>query len=102
MTQIEEIAYGREIYKTFKNILVESDNILEALNDCSFETYIWTEDKAHNGTATTYNINLVGDNATINVMVDVYHDDGAMHLDEQFELVSRESDDWDGLYYGLD
>ena len=52
MTQIEEIAYGREIYKTFKHILAESDNILEALNDCSFESYIWTEDKTHNGTAT--------------------------------------------------
>lgn len=98
----EEIRAGREIYRVFSEIIAQSNNITAALERCNFETYVWEEDETHNGAATTYSINLVGDNATINVMVDAYRDNGKMHLDEHFELISRELDDWDGLYYGLD
>lgn len=102
MTKENEINNGREIYKAFKNILEQSGTLSEALDKCGYESYVWDEYETHNDTATTYNINLIGLNATINVIVDVYRDNGKMDLDEHFELVSRESDDWDGLYYGLD
>lgn len=100
MNKEQEVEEGRKIYRHFKNILTKSKTLQEALEVCGFETYVWDEDEAHNGTVVCYNINLIGEEATINVIVDVYNDNRERVLDEHFELVSRETDDWDGLFYG--
>lgn len=101
MTKEQEIEAGRKIYADIKRCLDKWQSLDYILN-LGYETYIWDkEDGTHKGHATTYNINFIGSDATINVMIDYYPDTRKYEIDEHFELVSRENDDWDGVYYGL-
>lgn len=97
MTLNDELTAARELYANIAKAFDKSNGV-ESVMESGYETDINEIAEKARGGNMAWDINVVGDNASINIVVTYDNETDTFSLDRRFSLVSRVCDDWDGLY----